>query len=75
MMDPISVLGQAGAAALTVWANWQTGNKNTLGPLAYAISNASFGLLNVYLHLWVLVGFSVVMTAIAIRNFIKWRRE
>ena len=75
MIDPVSLGLQAVAAGTTLASSWIIGNKKVLGPVLGVVGSLAFGVLSIYLHLWLILPLNILTAAINTRNTIKWCRE
>jgi hypothetical protein len=66
---------QLAASAMTIMSSWAYGNKRTSGPALGLLSQIPWWSLMIYEGLWGLLPVNILMTAMHIRNFIKWRKE
>lgn len=71
----VAIVLQIIAATVTVFAIWQTGNKNLWGPSLYLVSDVCFIAVNAYAGLWILVTFILFVMVLHTRNLLKWKRE
>jgi hypothetical protein len=71
----VTLIIQYFASATTIASSWAYGNKVPAGPLLGLLSQLPWWSLMIYEGLWGLLPVNVLMTAMHIRNFIKWRKE
>jgi hypothetical protein len=74
-MISFSLAVQLCASATTICSSWAYGNKKTAGPFIGLCSQIPWWTLMIYQGLWGLLPVNAVLTAIHIRNLIKWRKE
>ena len=71
----LHMIVQLAASATTIASSWAYGNKKPIGPFIGIASQVPWWTIMFMDGLWGLAPVNVMMLAIHIRNFIKWKRE
>lgn len=73
--DVISICLQCAATISTLLSAYLLAEKRLSAPVCGVISNLFWLALEVYLQLWMLIPVPVVMTALHVRVYRRWRLE